>query len=66
MLDDLFKNAIVQIDFHYVKKPSDPPAATAAKALWAALGKDGWCDVRVLELTGVIGDQDDIPRDAFE
>jgi hypothetical protein len=37
MLDDLFKNAIVLIDGHYVKTPPDLPAATAAKALWAAL-----------------------------
>ena len=66
MLDDLFKNAIVLIDGHYVKTPSDLPAATAAKALWAALKKDGWYDVRILGLTDVIGDQDDVPRDAFE
>jgi hypothetical protein len=50
MLDDLFKNAIVLIDGHYVKKPSDFPAATAAKALWAALKKAGWYDVRILGL----------------
>lgn len=66
MLDDLFKNAMVLIDSHYVKKPSDFPAATAAKALWAALKKDGWYDVRILGLTDVIGDPDDAPHDAFE
>ncbi|MGH6813444.1 MAG: c-type heme family protein [Methylocella sp.] len=66
MLDDLFKNMMVLVDGHYVKKPSDFPAATAAKALWAALKKDGWYDVRILGLTDVIGDPDDIPRDAFE
>jgi Protein of unknown function (DUF3365) len=66
MLDDLFKNTLVLIDSHYVKKPSDLPAATAAKALWAALKKDGWYDVRILGLTDVIGDPDDIPRDTFE
>jgi hypothetical protein len=66
MLDDLFKNAIVLIDGHYVKTPSDLPAATAAKALWAALKKDGWYDVRILGLTDVIGDPDDAPKDAFE
>ncbi|MGH6936912.1 MAG: c-type heme family protein [Methylocella sp.] len=66
MLDDLFKNVMVLIDSHYVKKPSDFPAATAAKALWAALKKDGWYDVRILGLTDVIGDPDDVPRDAFE
>ncbi|MGB6326075.1 MAG: DUF3365 domain-containing protein [Methylocella sp.] len=66
MLDDLFKNTIVLIDSHYVKKPSDFPAATAAKALFAAMKKDGWYDVRLLGLTDVIGDPDDVPRDAFE
>jgi Protein of unknown function (DUF3365) len=66
MLDDLFKNAIVLIDGHYVKTPSDLPAATAAKALWAALKKDGWYDVRILGLLDVIGDPDDAPKDAFE
>jgi hypothetical protein len=66
MLDDLYKNAIVLIDGHYVKKPSDLPAATAAKALWAALKKDGWYDVRILGLLDVIGDPDDAPADTFE
>jgi hypothetical protein len=41
MLDDLFKNMIVLVDGHYVKNPSDFPAATAAKALWAALSRTG-------------------------
>jgi hypothetical protein len=66
MLDDLFKNAIVLIDHTYVKKPDDVAAATASKALFAALKKDGWCDVRLLGLTDVIGDQDDVPRGTFE
>jgi Protein of unknown function (DUF3365) len=67
MLDDLFKNMIVLFDGHYVKTPSDLPVAIAAKALWAALKKDGWYDVRILGLTDVIGNPaDDVPRDAFE
>jgi hypothetical protein len=66
MLDDLFKNAIVLIDHTYVKKPQDVAAATASKALFAILKKDGWCDVRLLGLTDVIGDQDDVPRGTFE
>ena len=66
MLDDLFKNMIVLVDGHYVKKPDDFPAATAAKALFAAMKKNQWYDVRLLGLTDVIGDQDDVPRDAFE
>jgi hypothetical protein len=66
MLDDLFKNAIVLIDHTYVKKPDDVAAATAGKALFAAMKKAGWCDVRLLGLTDVIGDQDDVPRGTFE
>jgi uncharacterized protein DUF3365 len=66
MLDDLFKNMIVLVDGHYVKKPDDFAAATAAKALFAAMKKNQWFDVRLLGLTDVIGDQDDVPRDAFE
>jgi hypothetical protein len=66
MLDDLFKNMIVLVDHTYVKTPSDVAAATAGKAIFAALKKDGWYDVRLLGLTGVIGDEDDAPRDAFE
>lgn len=66
MLDDLFKNTIVLIDGHYVKTPSDFPAATAAKALWAAMKKGGWYDVRIVGLLDVLGDPDDAPKDAFE
>jgi hypothetical protein len=66
MLDDLFKNVIVLVDATYVKNPSDVAAATAGKALFAAMKKGGWYDVRLLGLTDVIGDQDDVPRDAFE
>jgi Protein of unknown function (DUF3365) len=66
MLDDLFRNMIVLVVETYVKKPGDVAAATAGKALWAAMKKSGWYDVRILGLTDVIGDQDDVPRDAFE
>jgi hypothetical protein len=66
MLDDLYKNAIVLINEHYVNNPSDFPAATAGKALFAAMNKNGWHEVRLLGLTDVIGDPDDAPRDAFE
>jgi Protein of unknown function (DUF3365) len=66
LLDDLLKNMIVIIDAHYVRKPGDFAAATAAKALFSTMKKNGWCDVRLLGLTDVIGDPDDVPRDAFE
>jgi hypothetical protein len=66
MLDDLYKNAIVLVNEHYVNNPSDFPAATAAKGLFAAMKKGGWHEVRLLGLTDEIGDPDDAPRDAFE
>jgi len=66
MLDDLFKNAIVLIDQTYVKNPSDTSAAAAGKALFAAMKKSGWYEVRLLGLTDTIGDPDDLPKDNFE
>lgn len=66
MLDDLYKNAIVLINEHYVNNPSDFPAATASKALFAAMKKGGWHEVRLLGLLDVLGDPDDAPSDAFE
>ncbi|MGC2225052.1 MAG: DUF3365 domain-containing protein [Methylocella sp.] len=66
MLDDLYKTVIVLVNEHYVNQPSDFPAATAGKALFAAMKKGGWHEVRLLGLTDVIGDPDDVPADAFE
>ena len=66
MLDDLYKNVIVLIDGHYVKKPSDLPATASAKAVFAAMKKNGWHEVRALGLTDVIKNPDDAPSDAFE
>jgi hypothetical protein len=66
MLDDVFKTAVVLIDETYVKHPSDPSAASAAKALFAAMKKNGWYDVRLIGLTDKVGDPDDEPKDAFE
>ena len=66
MLDDLYKNMIVLIDGHYVKKPSDLPATASAKAVFAAMKKNGWHEVRALGLTDVIKNPDDAPSDAFE
>jgi hypothetical protein len=66
MLDDLYKNAIVLINEHYVNHPTDFPATASAKALFAAMKKDGWHEVRALGLTDVIRNPDDEPSDAFE
>jgi len=66
MLDDLYKNAIVLINEHYVNNPSDFPAAMTTKEVFAAMKKNGWHEVRILGLTDVLGDPDDAPSDAFE
>jgi hypothetical protein len=42
MLDDLYKNVIVLVNEHYVNKPSDFPAATTTKEVFAAMKKNGW------------------------
>jgi hypothetical protein len=41
MLDDPCKTAIILINEHYVNNPSDFPAATAGKAIFAAMNKSG-------------------------
>ncbi len=66
MLDDLFKNAIVLITEHYVTDPSILPAATASKALFAAMKKGGWFEVRLLGLTNELTNEENKPSDAFE
>jgi len=66
MLDDLYKNLIVLIDGHYVINTSDFPATSAAKALSAAMKKDGWYEARVVGLTGVLKNAENAPQDDFE
>jgi hypothetical protein len=67
MLDDLYKTAVVLITTHYVTDPSKLSAATAAKALFAAMKKNGWHEVRLLGLTDtLINPKDNLPKDAFE
>ena len=62
----LMDGLIVLINEHYVNNPSDFPAATAGKAIFAAMKKSGWHEVRLLGLLDAIGDPDDAPADAFE
>lgn len=67
MLDDLYKTAVVLITEHYVTDPSILSAATASKALFAAMKKNGWHDVRLLGFTDVIYNADEnLPQDTFE
>lgn len=67
MLDDLYKTAVVLITEHYVADPATLSAASAAKALFAAMKKNGWHDVRLLGFTDVLFNAtDNLPKDAFE
>lgn len=66
MLDDLYKNAVVQITTHYVDGVKDVSAGTAAKLLFAAMKKGGWHDVRLLDATGKPIVEENSPRDDFE
>ena len=67
MLDDLYKTAVVAITEHYVTDPSVLSAASAAKALFAAMKAKGWHDARLLGFTDVLFNaKDNNPKDDFE
>ncbi|HEY4308511.1 MAG TPA: DUF3365 domain-containing protein [Pirellulales bacterium] len=66
MLDDLYKTAVVLITEHYVEVDSDLPAGTAAIALFDAMKKKGWHEVRLLDATGQPIEEKNAPQDAFE
>lgn len=67
MLDDLYKTAVVLITEHYVTDPSILSAASASKALFAAMKKNGWHEARLIGYTDVIyNSTENLPQDAFE
>jgi Protein of unknown function (DUF3365) len=67
MLDDLYKTAVVLITEHYVKDPSILSAATASKALFAAMKQKGWHDARLLGFTDILfNPAENLPEDDFE
>ena len=66
MLDDLYKTAVVLITTHYVEADSDLPAGTAAIALFDAMKKKGWHEVRLLDATGQPIEDKNTARDTFE
>jgi hypothetical protein len=66
MLDDLYKTSIVLITEHYVDEKSDLAAGDAFQALFGAMKKNGWHEVRLLDATGEPYDDDNTPRDDFE
>ena len=66
MLDDLYKTAVVLITTHYVNEDSDLPAGTAAIALFDAMKKKGWHEVRLVDASGEPIEDKNSPRDEFE
>ena len=48
------------------KLDSDLPAGTAAIALFDAMKKKGWHEVRLLDATGQPIEEKNAPQDAFE
>jgi len=66
MLDDIYKTSIVLITEHYVRDEKDLAAGVAFKKLFAAVKKNGWHEVRLLDATGEPYNDDNAPADDFE
>jgi hypothetical protein len=66
MLDDLYKSAIVLITDKYVHSDADLPAGTAFQALFGAMKKKGWHEVRLVDATGEPLVAKNSPADDFE
>jgi len=66
MLDDIYKTAIVLITDKYVQSDHDLPAGTAFQALFGAMKKKGWHEVRLLDATGEPINEKNAPADDFE
>ena len=66
MLDDLYKTSVVLITEHYVNEDSHLAAGEAAIALFDALKKKGWHEVRLLDATGEPLEDRNSPKDSFE
>lgn len=66
MLDDLYKTAVVLITEHYVNDTDDLAAGSAAVALFDAMKKKGWHEVRLLDATGEPYDEKNVAKDDFE
>ncbi|MEZ6034598.1 MAG: DUF3365 domain-containing protein [Planctomycetaceae bacterium] len=66
MLDDIYKTAIVLVTGHYVHDDTDLAAGSAFKALFEAVGKKGWHEVRLVDATGEPYNDQNLPKDGFE
>ncbi len=66
MLDDIYKTAIVLVTEHYVKDDTSLAAGSAFKALFEAVGKKGWHEVRLVDATGHPYSDENLPKAGFE
>ncbi|MFO1019267.1 MAG: DUF3365 domain-containing protein [Planctomycetales bacterium] len=66
MLDDIYKSVVVLITDKYVHSEKHFPAGSAAVALFAAVKKKGWHEVRLLDATGDPIVDTNAPQDDFE
>ncbi len=66
MLDDIYKTAIVLVTEHYVKDDTSLAAGSAFKALFEAVGKKGWHEVRLVDATGHPYSDQNLPKAGFE
>lgn len=66
MLDDIYKTTVVLITEHYVTEESSLAAGEAAQALFGAIKKKGWHEVRLIDIAGEPIVDGNRPKDDFE
>ncbi len=66
MLDDLYKNFVVNITATYVGAEENVPAAKVAQKVFQAMHKKGWHKARLVDATGHPVRQANLPITPFE
>ena len=66
LLDNVYKNAVVLITETYVHDEDDFPAGAAAVELFKRTAKDGSHQVRIIDVTGMPYDEENVADDDFE
>jgi nucleotide-binding universal stress UspA family protein len=66
MLDTLYKTAVVSITENYVSARANTPAAETVKPVFAAMAKNGWHTVRLIDGTGEPLNKANVAADEFE
>jgi len=66
MLDDLYKDFVVQITATYVGAEENVPAAKVATKVFQAMHKKGWHKARLIDATGQPVRKANLPQTAFE